>query len=769
MGYNSGQYNAFMQGFMQGYSFLDDMYYRKRQEKRLDEDRAERSRYRASAEQRAQAGFQQRTTAFNLSLKDRLRRIEEENKVRERRDELWEQQDVDREFALDERQFALDERLRTLSRREAAEEGAVLLAQGASIDELRPYAQYNPDVMAVVRAEDERARSLGRRADSLETLYDLQGGGGLNQPGAAADAVQGQPAEPPPGSLLAPTRGMGGMQSVDIDDQLGDPEMALSDVGWLGRQGRRIAGFGRAATTGAANLVQSVTGGPPVASGATFAQAGGNIYLPESYATTSEMEGMNDEQRREALVHNEQVRQQIKDRASDPKADPRDKLIEGSRELVAERKADMEATRARWHDFQVVASPSSHGVPEELRENEPLFQMAQEDPVAFAMQYFEDRATIKDEGDLDVVGLDYLARPFLLAAETQLSEQIMGTEAGSKAQRDAARQLRSLQLTKQEMYEDYVAPKEAGIRDTMPVGNSALSSRVEGEINNPNRPRPSAAGPTGQQVRPALSTATRLSNNAVSRLSRKQIEHLIQLKDYGFLTAQEVVAATMTGQLPPSTKAKIEQLKPGEPVYHIAPDGTYTYLFTPPAKGQALGQIDRTKTPQITLDAIEQIKIGVGLAMPDATPEFYHQLERSLVEDESWIEELPYDLTDPIHQRKVGIMYAQAHQLAKEEAFLPEFAGGIERYFGDRPTARELLQSPALAARIASDNDFEMEIPSQMMEGIEVNNMRDTILRNPNAFDEYVVLAAQSMNNEDFVEFVIRYDIASGNAPSTGE
>lgn len=770
MAYNSGQYNSFLQGFMQGYGFIDDMYYRKRQEKRLDEDRAERSRYRQLQERRAQLGFEQRTKAFNLSLKDRLRRIEEENRVRARRDTIWERQDEDREFQLDQRAVAEEERLRNMSRREKAEEGARLLASGAPLDELRPYAEFNDAIMRMVVQEDQRARELGRQTDALESLQGLQPGNGLNQPGAGQAGLPDQQpppgAEPPPGNLLAPSRGMEGLQSVDISEELMDPEMATSQVSGGGEALRRIGAVGRAATVGVANTVQRLRNEMTVESGASAADIGGNIYLPESFATLAEMEGMNEQQRMEALVRNEEIRTQIKNRASDPSIDPRDKLTEGSRELVAERRADMAATRRRWHDFQVVARGDD--VPSHLQENEPLFQMAQEDPVAFAMQYFEDRATVKEEGDLDVASLDYFVRPFLGAAETELSRTVLESEMGSADQKAASRQLRALQATKEKMYKDYVAPKEAGIRENMPVGNQQLTQKLSAELNNPDRPPPPTSGPTQNQIRPALSTANRLSNNTVSRLSRKQLEHLVQLKDYGLLTASDVTYAAMNGHLPSEAKGKIEQLTAGKPVYWNDGKGNLTYMFTPPKTGGP-GTIDRSKTPQLTLDAIEQIKVGVAMSMPEANQEFMNQLEVSLVEDETWLEELPYDLKDPIHQRKIGMMYADAHKLAKEEAFLPDALGRVERYFGDRPTAREILQSPEMAARIAADNGFDIDIPSQVMEGIEINRLRDTILRDPNPWPNIVVIAASQMNNEDLVEFIARFDIASGNPPNLGE
>jgi hypothetical protein len=480
------------------------------------------------------------------------------------------------------------------------------------------------------------------------------------------------------------------------------------------------------------------------------------------------MEGMNDQQRMEALVQNEEIREQIKARASDPNLDPRDKLTEGSRELVAERREDLAATRRRWHDFQVVARglPRGDDIPNHLRDNEPLFQMAQEDPVAFAMQYFEDRATIREEGDLDVKALDYLARPFLKSAETELSRTVLESEAGSQEQKAASRQLKALQATKEQMYKDYRAPKEAGIRENMPVGNEQLTSRLNTEMSNPDRPSPPLAGPTGQELRPALTTANRLANNApASRLSRKQLEHLVQLKDYGFLSAEEVTTAAMTGQLPSTTKGKMEQLKPGQPVYWNDGKGNFTYMFTPPTSGKAPGQIDRSKTPQITLQAVEQIKIGAAMSMPEANEEFFLALEKTLVEDETWLEELPYDLTDPIHQRKIGMMYADAHKLAKEEAFLPEFAAGVERFFGERPTAREILQSPEMAARIGMEHSIPMDIPPQAMDGIKVNTMRDTILRTVNQYPALVVIAAESYDDEKLVEFMARYDTARGYPP----
>jgi hypothetical protein len=491
--------------------------------------------------------------------------------------------------------------------------------------------------------------------------------------------------------LLSPSRGESGQESFDISEQITphDPELNLADDSFGSPIGLKVAGLADAAL-GAVGISPDPTLFPTLGGtdGASLAEFGGNVFLPEGFE--SNLEGMDEQQRAEALVKNNKILESIKARGTSD--DPRERLIQGARAFRAESLVDQEAVDARYSGFLQAT------IDKDL--DDPIFAMANEDPLAFSLQYFEDRATLVDTWGKDKVqGLDKRARVYMNAAETVLSKDMLNAAPGSFEQRKQSRQLRSVQMTLGDMYKDYSVPEATNIRGSMPVGNAKLAGEFQMELEDPDRPRP--VGTTSSSaMRSAVTTTKRLSDNPPKRLTKKQMDDLVLLYDHGILSAPDVTTAMMTGALPPQVKPwELQQF--GDSVYGLNPDTGLPVFIMKAGSG---GPPDRSRENKLTLDSFKEIKKGAQLAFPNAPQDWLDSLDSILLQDDTWLEGLQVDLSDPVDQRKIGMMYANAHLLSvRENAKL------IPNSWEDAPSMRDILESPIMRSSIAQETDMRLK------------------------------------------------------------
>jgi hypothetical protein len=728
----SNSANRFMSSFQQGFSFVDDINSRRRQEAKLDEELARRRMLDEARESRAQK-------TFDLQ-------IEETNRVRGER-----------------------------AMGQAGDQAALDLS--VNIDDvihLAPFSEQLRSRIVKERGEAELLKALQSVRDNQPQPSQTGGvsAGGLSgqvgnvaaNANAAADAnVVGQ-------SQLGASQGRDSLTSVDLDE-LSDFDPAAPQGSFLqrilgeareNREGaiNRVTGGLRGLSVAAANTVNrganAVFGTdlPPVQSGASFGtEMGGNILVPEAFTTEQEFAEIQDPTEFEARrKRNTQIIEDLKASEGDPEASRLDQLRTGSREAQAEARRQEFVVTQRYEGF------SDPTIDNKFRE------LAAEDPQAAVTQYFKDRATLKSASPSAVKTMDMHMQPVIKATNQQYSEQLNAAVVGTREHALATRQLRNLQATQAQIVQEYSPSEASGIDSRgIPIGNSQLTQNLMLAVNDPNRPRPVAPAP-GRELATAGTITARMGGSR--RATDTQIKNAIKLKDAGMASAEDVMTLTMTGRWPDkSPAAQLKAYKPGDVVYSQGPDGSVRYAFTVP--GGKTGTTNRNGTGEgqynlLTQEMLSNFVAGAQTVFPEGqrgSEEMINDMVGVFMDDSDWIQE-NYDLRDPIAANRIGRAYSQAVTLSAEEDsfWIPNF---IERWVGEAPSAQEIMRSPDMAARLAVEHEIPMPLlPEQRFAGIDINNMREE-LSIPGKYPAVLAQAANpesGITDEQLIEIVRRYD-----------
>jgi hypothetical protein len=727
---------------MRGFSFVDDINHRKRQEAKLDE------RLRLEAEDRAHL---------------RTRQAQADDDIAE------------------DRRIAAEDRTRIANERTLGQEGDRLAVDPtASRDDLLRTASFSANAFNRLKKEMGHDELLA----ALKTLGPQAGTqtGGLNASATAGNEVPGDIA--PPGTtgsvLLGPSRGLDTLESVDLDDlSTFDPDAprGFGEIGGIigdntEGAGERITRAGRGLSTAAANMVNKAsnsifgTSMPPVAAGESFGSAiSGNISVPEAFTTEEEFASITDPAKFEAArKQNQQIIAGLKERgarnSNERTADMSrlDLLREGSRADRAEAQRQEFIVTQRYQGF-----------------NDPTIEhkarsLAAEDPTAAVIQYSDDRATLKSVSPGLAEQMDREMRPAFLAAEQEamalVSSNVRGTAAHSRGLRD----LNNVRATQKAVYKEYQPARAAGIDDRgLPIGNSELSNNLLQEIENPDRPR-NAAPFAGTQVQAANTLVSRIAGNR--RASEVQIKAAIVMKDAGLASGQDVLTLAMTGIFPPTAPAaQLKSYKPGDVVYTVGVDGSFKYAFTVPGgkdgtRGDGGTKLDDIGANQIQAAGIEQFRQGIRTMFPageEGSEQFEAALVNQLLIDADKVQET-VDLTDPIAMLKLGQTYAGSLALASAED-----SPWIPNFMESAPTMQEILATPSMAASLAVEHNIPLATKFTVRtEGVNINNLRQELLI-PGKYPVALEQAAREQDDDTFLQTVARYDLIRAQNSQTTE
>jgi len=736
--------DAFLNSFMRGFSFVDDINQRKAAQKKLDA------------------------------------RLEEERADRQFRRDRLDQIDTER---AEDRQIAAEDRTRVQNERELGREGDRLALDPQALTDPTKRARLMETANFSANAFNTLAKEMGRDQvrEALKAIpsQNTQTGGlnsavtGNGDPGGIDTPITEKD------SLLGESQGRDSFQSVDLDE-ISQFDTQAPGGGFLSQlagdtaenfegAGDRITGAFRGLSTGAANLVQSARGEAPVDTGASFGDAvGGNINVSRDFTSEEEFASINDPAEFEqARLRNDEIIKGIHERGvASLNEFPGD--ISRLDSLKAGNRADR--AEAQRQEFIVEEKYSSFSDP--TKENTSR-SLAAEDPQAGVIDYANDRATLQSANPGLRAQMDMQMQPAFQAAEGLAIQTIQESVAGTPEHAKASRDLRSLRVTQAQVYDDYSISEQTGIDDRgFPIGNSTLSNQVNLAIADPDRPRPMApANP--QQIQMAVTLTGRMEGNR--RATDAQLNAAILLKDYGLASAEDIMTLNMTGKWPSTAPAvTYKAYKPGDVVMAQGADGSLQYVTTIPGKPGGRSN-SRTGKPgdasnQLNQASISQFQAGFETRFPAGTrgnDEAIAAANGTMLDGADWIQE-QFDLTDPIAANRIGRQYAGAVQLAAAEdsGWVPNI---LERWLGDLPTAQEIMTSPSLAAQMSVDHGIPMRfVPQPRMEGVDVNNMRQELLI-PNKYPNALSNAAETMDDEQFVFSVLRYDHLREQQPQQGQ
>lgn len=733
---NSFAYSGFADGFIRGYSFVDDIKRKNRQEKRLEEQLAEQTRLRNAREDRAVAAERRVGELHRLALQDRLREIRRQNEAdsrqaledqrrREREDITTEDYQEDRDYELEQRQLQQQQRQMKL-------EGTALFNKGTATDEeLAPYYLYVPEI----QQHFQRKRRNAELSEALQGRIDMYEKQRQQDERAAAEAASEAAQQPGSidgeatqqtdlvdpygqvgidGTYLQGSQGTGGLNSMDMSTQVDvfDPSLAQNEPGFMQKLANRATATPQAAAgalyraTGLDLPVPGLYGTPassPYVQGRSVRETGENLYLPEGYMSPAQIGELPAAQQAAATQKNIEILEEVKARGFEAGATtPYAALLKGSQAGLAAAREQERLVEERYSGF-IDATQGKN-------DNDPLFNLAEEDPLAFAMQYFRDRSTVRDAmGERGQRAMDSAAQPYLAAAESQLRATIIDGGPGSQEQRLATRRLAGVQATQKQIYEDYVPTKAINLRDKVPAGNETIINNVMDEVANPERPM---GRPDPSRTKAALNTASRIINSDRPKInfSRKQIDHLITLVDAKLMSPGDLEVTMRTGRLPEPHPVlhgieKVKNEATGKTdvwASYVMPDNSVQMM--PVAQiggGKKQTLLDYSvKDNLLGKEGIDQILEGYQMQRPTATQEELDMLRKGLIQNRSWVESRTIDLQNANDMMNLGMTFADAHALAEKEDH-PAVWNAIEP---DTPDMWDLMRSPAMASRMASEN-----------------------------------------------------------------
>lgn len=713
---------------MQGFSFVDDINHRRRQENKLDE--------RLRNEEAARKHQRSRMDKFDA---DR-----EEDRVR-----------ADSEFD------------RTTRERE--------LIRAADAEALKPEGERDEDILragAFGSALTQQLFQKENRLDELQAAMIASRGTDIARPAGLNEAANTQAAQPfeldetgrPVESLVAPSRGQDSIQDVDIDD-IYDPDEPKGFTGFPGRVKETFEGAGNRASGAFLGLAQAagnlglaagdaITGNNTpnlrAATGIDFAaEVGNEIAFGQEYTSKEEFEALTDPAEIEARGRkNTEMREQLKARGIELGMDRLDALRHGSRE---QRAAAAEAEFHVQNFYDNIADPN---------EASPWRSLALDDPQAAAIKYFNDRKTLQAANPGMADQVDMFVQPVIRTAHTELTESLGDAVVGTPEYIRGVRDLRALQASQADILRDTSPSAQSGINDQgLPIGNAKLSQQVLNYVDDPNRPRPVAPLP-GRQVATAATMTNRMTGTR--RATDAQLKAGILMVDAKLASSQDLMVLNMTGAWPPTAPAaKLEAFKPGEHVYSQNSDGSYKLAFVVPggkttSRGGRSGGSGSSSNDlnQVTPAILDQFRAGIETMFPagtDGNDEFIRTMEGLVIDDADLLQEV-FDLRDPIAGRILGRSYAAAFSISEaENSWLPNF-------MEEAPTMREILSSPDLASRLAVEHGLPMpRVFVPRMDGVKVNNMREEILT-PNKYNPILQQTAEELEDAEFVRTIARYD-----------
>ena len=706
--------NIFANNFMAGYSFVDQIKSRNREEKRLEE---------RLSQEREERAFQRRRTN------------EADQQVRENR------------------KLALEDRARQKKEREAEERAGELIAKGNAKDEdLIAIAPLSPSA----RKEMERRWGTRRVAEAMNEVQDLYDSGTQSQSNQTLEQAAGQvaPDQTLPDTMspqqqqqsnqqmnqAAQQQGFAGVRapgSFGVSNAVADnvktvPEESVTQFdetfqakGPLGRMSDVVAGNVQQVTRAAGNvaegLTQRIATVPQDIPRAAGAAVGGDTFVPIGFVESSDPQYMDASPRERAQIeakNNEYIQQQ-KRLALNPSRSVLARPItdQGARQEGGELMRDKflrEESRIRktYSDF---IGTEGGGQLEEI---------AREDPGAAAIQYLQDRATLISNDPQMTEAVDRRMVPIFHEYRAEVQNRLANMEPDSPQARLEQTRLRNLNISTNTIAKQQPGPNQtAGVVNGLPVGNAELAERVQGAIFDPQKP--TVTHHTPQAVQSAATVAGRITPQR-RRLNDKQVQSLAVLAEAGYLSKDAVFSVIMTGGFPPGRDPNAwKDIKHVNGVTYAELNGGGFIVIDPGNKNKP------TPVPsqEITSDQLGWVAEGFKMLYPEADENQANTAGAFATQNAAWMR-AHYTTTSQEEMRQFGVMWAQAVQQSAAQRLAYENDLWPWTNEDDVPKPEEVLfGNDEMRATLAANTGFTMiNVPHDIdTTGIDQEAMRRAV------------------------------------------
>jgi hypothetical protein len=589
---------------MQGFSFVDDAFKSRRNEKRLEE-RLE--------EERVQRKFMrdmatERNTRANAQEEDRV--------------ELHDQ---------------------ALADRDMQDEAAAIYSQkgpnGMSQEELRKYGRFSPRVQAEL---DKRVR----RGEMTAAATELHGlGFGAQQvtadttgaPPASAPAAAADEAAETSQDLFAPARDV-----VEIDaDEFRSSSRRYQSQGLVAQARETVAGIGANIADLATDVVpvglaaRQIDKGFAAAAGAeprTQAPAvgaafGGNVYVPADRWTSDEdLANMGVDERAAAMAEREAVVEEYEARAESLQANkliPNVTVHGGISDVSREVRNDaINYQNNAINTFQeFVTDPQSSS----------LQQVAQNSPQAALSMYYEMRNTVHAANPQLAAKVDYMMYPLMTQQRAGLAERAVSAPAGGAEARRVMRAQANLTDTINDIYRSQPnVNQQAGVVNGLSPGDAQRVGQVTDIVNDPNRVRPVIGTVPQSQSTAALTVAGRITPNR--RINDKQMDALVTALDLGMIDSPTFQSVLMTGAWPPGKDPNgIKSMQKGDDGYFYAITNNGGMKIIPTNGVSGKGKFESEEFTADTMDIINKGFVQAVGNPENVTPEMSAAVSRFVI------------------------------------------------------------------------------------------------------------------------------------------
>jgi hypothetical protein len=671
---NSLGWNSFTQSFMQGFSFVDNAFKSRRDEKRLDqrlkEERDHREFMRDIADRRATRADQQET---------------------DRRTVFEQGQDTKR----------------------LQDEAAALYSRGNLTDEeMRKYSRYDPRIAADLQKKVRRGE-MAATAEELNKLGLTEGvqaqtagvdGGTGATPASAPNQAAADAAASSQG-MFAPDQGESAIQEIDYDE-FRNYSSRYQNQGLWGQIKETVAGVGAHALDvvsdinpvavgyrGADAALAAATDAPETTSSADVgASFGGNLHVPaERWFSEEEMEGMSQADRNRAIQSNTAVVQEYEARAASinsTKLVPNITTVGSISDVGKQsREEAIQYQRNAVSTFEsYVNSPHNSSLQAALQNN----------PEAGLAMYYEMRNTVAAANPELAAQVDRNMVPLMSDQYHQLSAQIKEAPAGSRQQRVAQRKQANLVQTANIIYDRQPSiNSQAGVTGGLKPGDSQRVQQVTAVVQDPNRPRPVIGAVPQSQYNSALTVAGRIQPGR--RLNDRQIDALVTALDLNMIDNATFESVLMTGSWPPGKDPNgIKQMMKGGDGYIYATSNSGALQIIPTALAGTKGGKAGSQGEEFTIDVLDGINKGVALALgneENMTPEISAAVNRFVINNAALLRNT-FTVNSEEQQLLMGQLIHEAY-IARQYDVGENYSGWFRD--GDK-------QAPALSEYVFNDD-----------------------------------------------------------------
>jgi len=686
----SGSSNAFMQNFMMGFSFVDNINSRKRKERLLEQRLKDDQEERLFQRGRQLKSDAQRDTLLARNEEDRQDRIADEEKEEEGNGFAADPNSSDDDLIRTAPWSAAARAELERRRGKAAVRDAIAAAgtiptagqatqsQGAG----SPRGQSLSEAVAepAARAVDGpgNAPGLPSMTDEERVIHD--DAFGLSDPEGFA-ASQG------PSSVR---------QVTEEDIEAFDPE--FQEKGFAGRVAEGITGNVQQVTSGVGNIAEAAVGAThprgsvrrevispgPRAAGAAFA---GDAFITDEFVSKTEFDLITDPEEREAVrTRNEELITEQKARARNPNRFALSRPI--TRQGAVREGGELARDDALRYQNQQVSKY------EEFLEGTggSLETAAINEPQVAAADYLQNRATLAEARPDMIAGVDARMVPIFEAAQAEMAVEAAAASVGSPEARQIAGRQRNLNASLNIIAgQQPPVAQQAGINSAgLKIGDTQRVGDVIDTIYNPDRPAPSAVQPG--QLNAAIAVAGRISPN--KRLNPNQIDALATLAEAGYMDKSTALSVAMTGHWPAGKNPNAIKSVHGR--IAVTEAGGY-FVLPDPSKTDVPKTTDRS----LGTEQIDALLVGASSTGMDESRN--NQVTGLALDHAGWIRQ-HFNTENQESMMAAGRVLGQAVFLSAQEHKRMANDGWYHLTNPkNAPTAEEIFLNPVMRSELAAE------------------------------------------------------------------